>query len=116
MPRGLVLMIEDDEWVSSLLSGAIRDAGYDVIICNTAQAGLNAACDKEPDCIICDIDLPDHDGYWVARNVRTHAITKNVHCVAGHTSSRLRRATPPRSRRIRTARRAAPPSPASRAP
>jgi len=71
MTRGLVLMIEDDEWVSSLLSGAIRDAGYDVLICNTARAGLDTACDKEPDCIICDIDLPDHDGYWVARNVRT---------------------------------------------
>ncbi|MDC3953812.1 response regulator [Polyangium jinanense] len=71
MPRGLVLVIEDDEWVSSLLSGAIRDAGYDVIVCNTAQAGLDTACDREPDCIICDIDLPDNDGYWVARNVRT---------------------------------------------
>ncbi|MRG92629.1 response regulator [Polyangium spumosum] len=71
MPRGLVLVIEDDEWVSSLLSGAIRDAGYDVIVCSTAQAGLDTACDREPDCIICDIDLPDNDGYWVARNVRT---------------------------------------------
>ncbi len=71
MPRGLVLVIEDDEWVSSLLSGAIRDAGYDVLVCNTAQAGLDTACEREPDCIICDIDLPDHDGYWFARNVRT---------------------------------------------
>ncbi|UQA62358.1 response regulator [Polyangium aurulentum] len=71
MPRGLVLVIEDDEWVSSLLAGSIRDAGYDVLVCSTAKAGLDTACDREPDCIICDIDLPDHDGYWVARNVRT---------------------------------------------
>ena len=71
MPKGLVLVIEDDEWVSGLLAGSIRDAGYDVIVCNTARAGLDAVCDREPDCIICDIDLPDQDGYWVARNVRT---------------------------------------------
>jgi DNA-binding response OmpR family regulator len=71
MPQGLVLVIEDDEWVSSLLAGAIRDVGYDVLVCSTAKAGLATACAREPDCIICDIDLPDHDGYWVARNVRT---------------------------------------------
>ncbi len=72
MPLGSVLVIEDDEWVSSLLSAAIREAGYDVVVCSFAQEGLDTACANHPDCIICDVDLPDHDGYWVARNVRTH--------------------------------------------
>jgi two-component system, OmpR family, response regulator len=72
MPVGAVLVIEDDEWVSSLLSAAIREAGYDVVVCSGAQEGLDRACADHPDCIICDVDLPDHDGYWVARNVRTH--------------------------------------------
>jgi DNA-binding response OmpR family regulator len=71
MAGGLVLVIEDDEWVSRLLSAAIRDAGYDVVVCGTAKAGLDTACAVEPDCIICDVDLPDQDGYHVARNVRT---------------------------------------------
>ena len=78
MSNGLVLVIEDDEWVSRLLAGAIRDAGYDVAIHGTAQAGLEAACSLQPDCIICDIDLPDHDGYWVARNVRTQSSRVSV--------------------------------------
>jgi len=72
MPLGSVLVIEDDEWVSSLLSVAIREAGYDVVVCPFAQEGLDTACADNPDCIICDVDLPDHDGYWVARHVRTH--------------------------------------------
>jgi two-component system, OmpR family, response regulator len=71
MPRGSVLVIDDDEWVSNLLASAIRDADYDVVVCTSAKEGLNAACSTEPDCIICDIGLPDNDGYWVARNVRT---------------------------------------------
>jgi len=71
MSSGLVLVIEDDEWVSRLLSAAIRDAGYDVVVCGTAKAGLDTACAVEPDCIICDVDLPDNDGYFVARGVRT---------------------------------------------
>ena len=71
MPRGLVLVIEDDEWVSRLLANAVRDAGYEVALCGTAKAGVEAAQSVEPDCIVCDVDLPDHDGYWVAQNVRT---------------------------------------------
>lgn len=70
MSKGLVLVIEDDEWVSCLLAAAIRDAGYEVTTVGTAKAGLEAACAAPPDCILCDIDLPDNDGYWVARSLR----------------------------------------------
>jgi two-component system, OmpR family, response regulator len=72
MSQGSVLVIDDDEWVATLLVTAIREAGYDALVCATAQAGLETACAIQPDCIICDIALPDNDGYWVARNVRTH--------------------------------------------
>ena len=72
MPRGLVLVIEDDEWISRLLQGAIREAGYEVMVCTTARMGLDAAVAHQPDCIVCDVQLPDQDGFWVARNVRTH--------------------------------------------
>ncbi|AUX25957.1 hypothetical protein SOCEGT47_065100 [Sorangium cellulosum] len=71
MPSGVVLVIEDEEYIAELLATAIREAGYEVIFCNTAEAGLSSACTMEPECIVCDIGLPDHDGYWVARNVRT---------------------------------------------
>lgn len=65
-----MLVIEDDEWVSRLLSNAIRDAGYDVITSATAKEGLEMACSEEPSCIICDVELPDDDGFWVARSIR----------------------------------------------
>lgn len=71
MPSGVVLVVEDEEYVADLLATAIREAGYEVIFCSTAEAGLSTACTLEPECIVCDIGLPDHDGYWVARNVRT---------------------------------------------
>lgn len=71
MSSGLVLVIDDDEWVSRLLAAAIRNAGYDAVTCGTAKAGLETACAVEPDCIVCDMDLPDADGFWVARALRT---------------------------------------------
>lgn len=71
MSRGLVLVIEDDEWVSRLLQAAIREAGYEAMVCVSARMGLDTAVAQQPDCIVCDVQLPDHDGFWVARNVRT---------------------------------------------
>jgi len=66
-----VLVIEDDEWVARLLAVAIREAGFKVEVCPEAQLGLDFAIERTPDCIVCDIDLPDHDGFWVAQKVRT---------------------------------------------
>jgi DNA-binding response OmpR family regulator len=78
MSRGVVLVIEDDQWVACLLEGAIREAGYDVTVCATALAGLEEATTVNPECIICDVDLPDNDGYSVARSVRTHPSSVSV--------------------------------------
>jgi two-component system, OmpR family, response regulator len=71
MAKGVVLVIEDDEWVSRLLSAAIRDADYEVVVCTTAKDGLKTVTTREPDCIVSAVNLPDNDGFWVAQNVRT---------------------------------------------
>lgn len=78
MANGLVLVIEDDEWVARLLAVAVREAGFEVEVRAEAQIGLDFAIERTPDCIVCDIDLPDHDGYWVAQNVRTQASRVSV--------------------------------------
>lgn len=66
-----VLLIEDDEWESALLARALREAGYEVFIEGTAKGGVAKAIELQPDCIVCDLVLPDIDGSWVARKIRT---------------------------------------------
>jgi two-component system, OmpR family, response regulator len=78
MPSGHVLVIEDDGVVSLLLANAIRGAGFEVTVTGTARGGLDLACTARPDCIVCDITLPDNDGFWVAKNVRTHPSSVSV--------------------------------------
>ncbi len=70
MSLGLVLVIDDDEWVGRLLAVALRESGYEVLICGSAVEGFEKAVEMQPDCIICDVDLPDVDGFWVARKIR----------------------------------------------
>ncbi|MEJ7727772.1 MAG: response regulator [Polyangiaceae bacterium] len=64
-----VLVIDGEEWVASLLAGALVDAGHRVTTCHSAADGVDAAA-AAPDCIVCDIALPDADGPTVARRVR----------------------------------------------
>jgi two-component system, OmpR family, response regulator len=69
--RGRLLIIEDDEWVGRLLAKFLGDAGYEVHVEGEARAGFEKARVLLPDCILCDVELPDVDGFWVARRVRT---------------------------------------------
>ena len=70
MSRGQVVILEDDDWVARLLETGLREHGYDVTMAAEAVEGFQRVCQVEPDCIICDITLPDFDGYWVAQQVR----------------------------------------------
>jgi CheY-like chemotaxis protein len=73
MSRGRVVILEDDDWVARLLETGLREHGYDVTTTGEALAGFHQLCQVEPDCIICDITLPDFDGYWLAQQVRSAA-------------------------------------------
>ncbi|NUP07054.1 MAG: response regulator [Polyangiaceae bacterium] len=72
MSKGRVLVIDDDEWVCRLLAVAMREAGFEVTITENAADGFASATEQLPDCIVCDVDLPDHNGYWVAKKIRSH--------------------------------------------
>ncbi len=71
MAKGRILLIEADEWESTLLAKFLVDAGYEVHVAAEARAGFNQVRALQPDCILCDVNLPDIDGFWVARRVRT---------------------------------------------
>jgi DNA-binding response OmpR family regulator len=69
--KGRILIIEQDEWESTLLTKFLGEAGYEVHVATEARAGFDKVRELQPDCILCDVNLPDIDGFWVARRVRT---------------------------------------------
>jgi two-component system OmpR family response regulator len=70
MSKGRIVVIEGDDWIARLLEEGLNDAGYEVVLASEALEGFERAREHEPDCIICDVALPDFDGYWVAHKVR----------------------------------------------
>lgn len=71
MASGRVLIIEQEEWEATLLAKFLTEAGYEVHVEGEARAGFDKVRQLEPDCILCSVNLPDIDGFWVARRVRT---------------------------------------------
>ncbi|MDF3067516.1 MAG: Response regulator receiver:Transcriptional regulatory protein C-terminal [Polyangiaceae bacterium] len=68
---GRVLIIEQEEWEATLLAKFLSEAGFEVHVAGEARAGFDKVRELQPDCILCSVNLPDIDGFWVARRVRT---------------------------------------------
>lgn len=69
-----MLVIDGDEWTSSVLVRALREKGYDVDGRGEAIAGFRSACEPPvPECVVITPELPDIDGAWVARKIRTES-------------------------------------------
>lgn len=71
MSRGRILIIEADEWLTTLVSKFLVDAGYTTQVATSARSGFDEAVAGQPACILCDVALPDIDGYWVTRRIRS---------------------------------------------
>ena len=73
-----VLLIEDDERISSFVVRGLRAEGYSVDVARTGQAGLELATGDHLAVIILDIMLPDMDGRALCALLREQGVTTPV--------------------------------------
>jgi CheY-like chemotaxis protein len=65
-----VLVVEDDRDTAETLRTLLGLCGYYVVVAHTSQQGIEAARKLEPHIVLCDIGLPDSDGYVVGSVLR----------------------------------------------
>jgi two-component system, cell cycle response regulator DivK len=71
-----VLYIEDNQDNMMLVKRALEARGYRLLEAETGLAGVDVAEKQTVDLILLDINLPDIDGYEVARRLRTSTKTE----------------------------------------
>ncbi len=76
--RRKVLVIDDNEQNTYLVSFLLEKNGYQVISARDGKEGLDMALREKPDLILLDILLPIMDGYQVARALREHAASATI--------------------------------------
>jgi two-component system KDP operon response regulator KdpE len=67
----LVLVVEDDPALQSVLRTLFEANGYRVVAASIATGGIRDARLYNPDVVIVDLGLPDRDGIEVIKGVRT---------------------------------------------
>lgn len=65
-----ILLVDDDIKNSMLLKRFIEAEGYEVIYANNGKAGLDIYREAHPDLILLDINMPELDGFEMARTIR----------------------------------------------
>lgn len=66
-----ILLVEDTLELREDLKFVLEDSGYTVVEAESGQAALSAFREARPDLVICDIQLPDTDGLFVLKSIRT---------------------------------------------
>ena len=65
-----ILLVEDDETLSELISEYLIEQGYDVTVRADAKAALDTAYERNFDILILDVKLPKGDGFSLLRELR----------------------------------------------
>jgi len=73
-----ILVIEDDTNVRTLILKLLQAEGFDAMSAEDGQIGVQLAKVHEPDLIICDIMMPECDGYSVLNQLRQNASTAAI--------------------------------------
>jgi len=80
--KTMILYIEDDPPSILLVKKILEFSGYRFVNESSGLSGLEAAEEIQPDLILLDIDLPDIDGYQVARRLKAADKTRKIPIVA----------------------------------
>ena len=77
-----ILLVEDHEEIWDFLSRRLKRRGYDVVVAQNGQEGVDKARSEHPDVILMDMNLPVMDGWTAARMLKQDGATKGIHIIA----------------------------------
>ncbi len=77
-----ILLVEDNEMNRDMLSRRLTRRGYDVVIAEDGQQGVDMAASERPDLILMDMSLPVMDGWEATRRIKESEATKSIPVIA----------------------------------
>jgi two-component system cell cycle response regulator DivK len=77
-----IIIIEDNEQNMYLMKFLLEKNGYSVIEAPSAADGIAKVTALKPHAVLLDIQLPDMDGYAVARHLRTFKDVEAIPIIA----------------------------------
>jgi len=73
-----ILVIDDNNAIRENTAEILDLAGYNTLTAENGKIGVEIALRERPDLIVCDIMMPELDGYGVLHLLRKNAATENI--------------------------------------
>jgi hypothetical protein len=86
-----ILVVEDHNDTLQALSRLLSHFGHEISLADTAQGALNTIDSKEFDVVLCDIALPDGNGYDVVAQAKRKRPVKAVALTGFSTTDDIKR-------------------------
>lgn len=77
-----ILLVEDNEMNRDMLSRRLMRKGFDVVMAEDGQSGVDKAASERPDLILMDISLPVLSGWEATRLIREHEAPAHTPIIA----------------------------------
>lgn len=77
-----ILLVEDHQEIWDFLSRRLKRRGYEVVVAQDGQEGLDKARAETPDLMLLDMNLPVMDGWTVATTLKAEEATKRIPIIA----------------------------------
>lgn len=80
MPK--ILLVEDNEMNRDMLSRRLSRRGFEVVMAEDGQEGVDMAAAENPDLILMDMSLPVLDGWEATRLIKASEKTSTIPIIA----------------------------------
>lgn len=73
-----VVLVEDDEFLSRVLSFRLKDDGLDVVTVDNGAVAFDIIKKEKPNIVLLDLLLPQKDGFQILAELKQDATTKDI--------------------------------------
>jgi DNA-binding NtrC family response regulator len=79
-----VLIVDDETSIRVLAARWLERMGHGVKAAASAVEAIELFRLERPAALVCDVGLPDHDGFWLVRQVREHGTATPIVMMSGY--------------------------------
>ncbi|SVA91967.1 uncharacterized protein METZ01_LOCUS144821 [marine metagenome] len=73
-----ILIVEDNEMNRDMLSRRLQRKGFEIVMAEDGQQGVDMSKSENPDVILMDLGLPVMDGWQATSSIKEDETTKNI--------------------------------------
>ena len=73
-----ILIVDDNEMNRDMLSRRLMRKGFEVVMAEDGQKGVEMSSSENPDLILMDLSLPVMDGWQATSAIKSNELTKEI--------------------------------------